>query len=188
MKNFCINYALKESRQGLKSAFYDLFKGEIPIVACIGTDAVIGDSLGPLTGSMIKQKIAGKTFVFGTVNDTITAKDVGIVSEFLKNAYPDFPILAIDAALGKKNEIGAIKAFCGALKPGLGVDKKLKEIGTATVIGVVEQKDGGKALLPMVRLSLVYNLATVISDAFCEYVEESLSFKTQIKQTYAVNF
>lgn len=188
MKNFCINYLSKECKIFLKTALNEIFNGQIPIVACIGTDAVVGDSLGPLVGSMLKQKLMGKTYVFGTVDEPITAKDVGILSEFLINAYPNVPVFAIDAALGKKNEIGNVKIFQGSLKPGLGVDKKLKEIGDVSLIGVVEQKEGGKALLPMVRLSLVYNLATVISDAFCEYVEESLSFKAQIKQTYAVNF
>ncbi|MBQ7373603.1 MAG: spore protease YyaC [Clostridia bacterium] len=188
MKNFCINYLLEESRQRIKIALDECFKGQIPVVACIGTDAVVGDSLGPLTGSMIRQKLGGKTFVFGTVDSPITAKDVGATSDFLKNAYPETPVLAIDAALGKKSEIGNVKLFQGALKPGLGVDKKLKEIGTVSLIGVVEQKDGGKSLLSSVRLSLVYNLATVLSDAFCLYVKESLERKTRYAPSFAVNF
>ena len=188
MKNFCINYLLKETKQSLTEKLHEFLKGRIPVIACIGTDAVVGDSLGPLVGTMIKQKLSGKAYVFGTVNQTITAKDVYTVTTFLKNAYPDFPILAIDAALGKKSEIGDIKLFKGALKPGLGVDKRLAEIGNVSLIAIVEQKDGGKALLSSVRLSLVYNLATIISDAVKNYVEESLALSSQFKESPIANF
>ena len=188
MKNFCINYLSNESKRYLKDCLWEIFKGQIPIVACIGTDAVVGDSLGPLTGSMIRQKLCGKTFVFGTMESTITAKDVGVVSEFLKNAYQGVPVLAIDAALGKNTEIGNLKIFQGALKPGLGVDKKLKELGDVSLIAVVEQKEGGKALLSSVRLSLVYNMATVISDAFLEYAIESIEKREQNQGSFVANF
>ena len=188
MKNFCINYLSNESKEYLKDSLWEIFKGQIPIVACIGTDAIVGDSLGPLTGSMIKQKLYGKTFVFGTMENTITAKDVDIVSEFLQNAYPGVPVLAIDAALGKKAEIGNLKIFQDSLKPGLGVDKKLKELGDVSLIAVVEQKEGGKALLSSVRLSLVYNIATIISDAFCKYVEESLEQRELNQCSFVANF
>lgn len=143
---------------------------EIPIVVCIGTDAVVGDSLGPLVGSMLKEMLDGKTYVFGTVESPITAKEVNSVAEFIKNVYPDVPILAIDAALGKKEEIGNIRVVKSSIKPGLGVDKDLAEIGTASIIGVVEEKERGKRFLSSVRLSVVYRQAKVISSAVCNYI------------------
>lgn len=94
---------------------------------------------------------------------------MGKVAEFIKTVYPSAPILAIDAALGKKEEIGLVKITDAPIKPGLGVDKNLAEIGSASIIGVVEEKIGGKRLLNSVRLSLVYNQAKLISNGILKY-------------------
>jgi putative sporulation protein YyaC len=156
----------------LKTALTHIFNGKVPIIVCIGTDAVAGDSLGPIVGSMLKEKILGKTFIFGSLDSTVTAKDVTAVSRFLNSVYVDYPILAIDAALGKKEEIGNVKLSDQPVKPGLGVNKDLSLLGTASLIGVVEQKLGGQNLLSSVRVSLVYKMAEIISSAVSEYVRD----------------
>ena len=147
-----------------------VLEGNIPIVVCIGTDAVVGDSLGPLVGSMLKDSLGGKTYVFGTVECPITAQEVGYIAEFVKNVYPDVPILAIDAALGHREEIGCVKVSKRPIKPGLGVDKNLAEIGTASIIGVVEERGRGKHGLSTVRLSAIYSQAKVIAGAVAKYI------------------
>ena len=39
-----------------------------PVVLCIGSDLAIGDSLGPITGTMLGQKVSGGgIFVYGTL-------------------------------------------------------------------------------------------------------------------------
>jgi len=172
MKIFCFNYSLEEVKPRLKAALNHIFDGKAPIIVCIGTDAVAGDSLGPLVGSMLKEKILGKTFIFGSLESTVTAKDVSAVSRFLNSVYTDYPILAIDAALGKREEIGNIKLTDRPVKPGLGVNKDLSLLGTASLIGVVEQKVGGQQLLSSVRFSLVYKMAEIISSAVAEYVRD----------------
>ena len=148
---------------------------KIPIIVCIGTDAVVGDSLGPLVGSMLKSKIGGKAYVFGTVDLPITAREIESVSKFVKNVYPDVPVLAIDAALGKKEEVGNIKLSLQPIKPGLGVDKNLAEIGDLSIIGVVEEKERGKNYLSSVRLSVVYKQAEIISSAIERFVKSLTS-------------
>lgn len=181
MKNFCLNCKLKETKEVLKSGLFSILRGKIPIIVCIGTDAVSGDSLGPMVGSRLKESLAGKTFVFGSLDNPITAKDVGGVAEFVKTVYSDCEILAIDAALGKKEEIGYLKLTDSAIKPGLGVDKELSEVGTSSIIGIVEEKVYGKKYLSSVRLSIVYDEAQVIVDAINEYVDEVLSKRAVFK-------
>ena len=154
----------------LYTSLHRVLGGVIPVIVCIGTDAVAGDSLGPLVGSMLKDKLAGKTYIFGTVECPITARDVTTVADFVKNAYPDVPILAIDAALGSKEEIGSIKILNKSIKPGLGVDKDLAEIGSASIIGVVEERERGKRCLSTVRLSVVYTQAKFIATEVERYV------------------
>lgn len=171
MKNFLVTGTQRATEKALSQALSRVLHNKIPVVVCIGTDAIVGDSLGPLVGSMLKEKIMGKTYVFGTVDSPITAKDVPYVAEFVKNVYVDQPILAIDAALGRKEEIGGIKVIGSPVKPGLGVNKNLSEIGTASIIGIVEEKGNGKSFMSSVRLSLVYKQAQIITSAIENYLK-----------------
>ena len=171
MNIFCEKDSKFTILSSLQTSLKCVMQGKIPIVVCIGTDAVVGDSLGPLVGSMLKERLKGKTYVFGTIESPITAKEVPFVSDFVKNVYPDTPVLAIDAALGKSQEIGSIKFVKSSIKPGLGVDKDLGEIGNASIIGVVEERERGKHFLTSVRLSLVYKQAILIATAVETYIK-----------------
>ena len=172
MENYCVNYRERTAKMQIKQSLRQILRGKLPIIVCIGTDAVAGDSLGPLTGSLLKEKINGKTFIFGSMESTITAKDVKSVASFLEATYPYSQVLAIDAALGIKEEIGQIKISDQPVKPGLGVNKNLQKIGTASLLAVVEEKNLTKNLLPTVRFSLIYKMAEIISSAICEYCNE----------------
>ena len=169
MKIYCVNYNTSQSEIKLSLALSDILGKKLPIIVCIGTDAVQGDALGPMVGSFLNSSLKGKTYIFGTLNKPITAKEVGCVAEFIKSVYPNTPVLAIDAALGKKEEIGIVKVMDTPVKPGLGVDKNLSAIGTCSIIGVVEEKYNGKNLLNSVRLSLVYNQAKLIASGILNY-------------------
>ena len=79
MKVFYKQNAKNEVQSKLVSNLYDVLGGNLPIIVCIGTDAVIGDSLGPLVGSMLKGLLKGKTYIFGTVESPITAKEVAVL-------------------------------------------------------------------------------------------------------------
>ncbi|MBR2336462.1 MAG: spore protease YyaC [Clostridia bacterium] len=187
MNIFYASSPKREIMSGLEHTVGQILQSKIPVIVCIGTDAVVGDSLGPLVGSMLKQKIKGKAYVFGTVDCPITAKEIECVSDFVKNAYPGVPVLAIDAALGKKEEVGNVKISAQPIKPGLGVNKDLAEIGNVSIIGVVEEKERGKRFLSSVRLSLVYRQAEIISSAIAGYIkscpkEGVFSSATQLKK------
>ena len=186
MNIFCKENQKSHNLEELQVLLGRVLGEQIPVVVCIGTDAVVGDSLGPLVGSMLKDRLKGKTYVFGTVESPITAKEVPFVADFVKNVYPDVPVLAIDAALGSSEEIGSIKITKCPIKPGLGVDKNLGEIGTASIIGVVEEKQKGKHFLNSVRLSIVYKQAIIIATAIeryinnCTFLDERSFSKKQI--------
>ncbi len=144
-----------------------------PVFVCIGTDAVTGDSLGPLTGTVLFEKLRGKAYVFGTLDRPLTALDVNIAAEFVKKTYPYGVVVAVDAALGRKEEVGSILVSDSPVKPGLGVKKELDEIGDVSVIGVVDEKKEQGGNLASVRLSLVYRLANLIAGGLETVVEEA---------------
>ncbi|MFQ7078835.1 MAG: DUF1256 domain-containing protein [Christensenellaceae bacterium] len=78
-----------------------------PIIVCVGSDLVLGDSLGPLVGTLLKQKGVG-TYIYGTLNCPITAKEIEYAKTYLKQLHPESFIIAIDAAVGASDDIGLI--------------------------------------------------------------------------------
>jgi putative sporulation protein YyaC len=80
-----------------------------PIVVCVGSDLAVGDSLGPIAGSLLKYKTQGVYyFLYGTLAAPVTAKEIKYLRQFLKKTHPNNPIIAIDAAVGEKGDIGTI--------------------------------------------------------------------------------
>ena len=48
--------------------------GAAPVILCVGSDLSVGDSLGPVTGTKLKQALAGlNCYVYGTLAKPITA-------------------------------------------------------------------------------------------------------------------
>lgn len=141
-----------------------------PVIVCVGSDLVLGDSLGPLIGTMLKDK-GVKSYVYGTLNFPITAKEVTYADNYLKLTHPDCFHIAVDAAVGSEDDVGLIKAFNRGLKPGLGVDKRLGMIGDCSIIGIVAGKSSGNySLFNLTRLNLIYKMAEKIAAGIYDYV------------------
>ncbi|MCQ2398904.1 MAG: spore protease YyaC [Clostridia bacterium] len=164
---------------GIKNAVSEFgYDGRRPIIVCVGSDLVLGDSLGPLVGTFLKQKGAG-AYVYGTLNYPVTAKEVEYAQVYLKKIHPDAVIIAIDAAIGQDEDVGLIKVAPFGLKPGAGVDKNLSAIGDVSIVGVVASKSvKNKNLFSYTRLNLVYRMANVISEGIIKYLESGKRFKT----------
>lgn len=137
-----------------------------PIVVCVGSDLAIGDSLGPIVGSMLKFKTQGLgIFLYGTLSSPITAKEIKYVRTFLKETHRGAPVIAIDAAVGEAGDIGLIKINDTPLLPGAGANKQLGAIGDITIMGIVAEKSiANYGLLNTTRLNLVYRMAEIISE------------------------
>ena len=127
IRDSSVNGSSKEAEISLARAVKSLTGGKKPVFVCIGTDAVTGDSLGPLTGTVLSGKLRGKAYVLGTLDRPLTALDVNIASEFVKKVYPYGVVVAVDAALGRKEEVGSVLVSDSPVKPGLGVRKNLDE-------------------------------------------------------------
>ena len=70
-----------------------------PVIICVGSDLVVGDSLGPLIGTMIRKNNID-AFVYGTLENPITANEIPRLNERVRSAHPKSPVLVIDAAVG----------------------------------------------------------------------------------------
>ncbi len=145
-----------------------------PVIVCIGSDLAIGDSLGPITGSMLKFKTQGlKAFVYGTLAAPVTAKEIRYMRTFLKETHKGSQVIAVDAAVGNEGDIGLVKLSDIPLHPGAGANKRLGALGDISVMGVVAEKSvSNYALLNTTRLNLVYTMAEMISDGVASLLWE----------------
>lgn len=154
-----------------------------PVVVCVGSDLAIGDSLGPITGSMLQYKTQGLgAFIYGTLAAPVTAKEITYIRTFLKETHADSQILAIDAAVGDKGDIGVIRVNPTPLLPGAGANKKLGAIGDISIMGIVAEKSlNNYGLLNTTRLNLVYTMSEIISDAIAALLWDRGSQNSSLK-------
>lgn len=137
-----------------------------PIVVCIGSDLAIGDSLGPLVGSMLRYKTQGLgAYIYGTLGSPVTAKEIKYARTFLKQTHPYSQVIAIDAAVGEEGDIGMIKLTDKPLSPGAGAGKKLGTLGDISIMAIVAEKSlVSTSLFNGTRLNLVYSMAEIIAE------------------------
>ncbi len=133
------------------------------VLLCIGTDRSTGDCLGPLVGSKIDGTHQDFFIVYGTLDNPVHASNLKERVDEINSAYKDPFIIAVDACLGRVENVGCINLGDGSLQPGAGVNKSLPEVGQIHVTGIVNV--GGfmeYMVLQNTRLNLVMKLADVI--------------------------
>lgn len=155
---------------GISSALYEIAYKKECVFVCVGSDLVVGDCLGPLCGTFIKNSLPD-AYVYGTLDTPITAKQVNNVSANIKKLHPNSCVVVIDACVGREEEVGLVKVQNKGIKPGLGVNKNLRYIGDVSIVGVVAEKTyNNYPLYNFTRLGLVNKLSKVIADGvkkFC---------------------
>lgn len=158
-----VHYKDKIAPSQLTEYIEPFYKNKVLIV-CIGTDKCIGDSLGPLVGTLLRKRKFPFP-VFGTLDDPIHALNLNEKIEFITRYYPLHRIIAIDACLGEKEHVGNIQIRSKPIYPGKGVGKKLPSVGDLSIIGIVDGIKTYKSLsLHSVRLSFIMHMAEVIVD------------------------
>lgn len=127
---------------------------------CIGSDRVTGDCLGPLIGTFIKDLENKNIKVIGTLDDPCHALNIDKKREgILKDSF----VIAIDACLGDKLEIGKTKFREKPINPGKGVGKLIEPIGDVSIIGIVNTPSGGFDAVREVRLNMIFNMSKEIA-------------------------
>lgn len=136
-------------------------------VVCIGSDRSTGDALGPLVGTRLAKRVRHTGVdVKGTLERPVHAANLTENLERINSFGQPRTIIAIDACLGRTENVGTACVKSGPLKPGTGVNKSLPSIGHFHIVGVVNV--GGFMeyfVLQNTRLNLVVRLADIIADA-----------------------
>lgn len=177
-------YATKGISQALSKMH---LQKEKPIFVCIGSDLAIGDSLGPLCGSILQSKLQDY-FIYGCLKKPVTAKEIQYLNQFFKNLHPNAPIIAIDAAVGKESDIGLIKIVDTGIHPGSGVNKKLDNIGNISILGIVAARSPlNFSILHATRLNLIYTMANIIADAIFQFSKNSINSSNTLQYFQSIN-
>ena len=146
-----------------------------PVILCVGTTSVMGDSLGPKVGDILIKDYGINAFVYGKSTLPVNGINYAKYLSHIKKHHPDSLIIAVDACLGQKNEIGKIKYTFNGLRAGAALNKNLDKIGHLTILGIVAEKGNDnldsliKAKAPLVdELSneiarKVYSLASALA-------------------------
>lgn len=169
-------------------AYYEIanflkdYISEDTIIVCIGTDRCIGDCLGPLVGTFLKDSFFPFP-VFGTISDPIHALNIDKKLTEIKTKHPNGVIIGIDACLGDSENIGEIQARDYPIHPGKGVGKSLPDVGKASVIGIVDSSDSSELFTNRnIRLDLIMKLSKVITHSIIHSYYLYSKNKTNISQ------
>ena len=113
------------------------------VFLCIGTTKIIGDSVGPKVGDKLKQ-MGVEAYVYGNTQRQVTAINVDDYAKMIKARHKEDIVVVIDSALGKINDIGAIKVTQNGIKPGGAFDKNKERVGDIGILAVVGDADGNR--------------------------------------------
>ncbi len=141
------------------------------VIICIGTDRSTGDSLGPIVGYKLAKTLQSGNksvkkdgiTVYGTLSSPVHATNLSAILNDIQLRHNNPFCIAVDASLGTQGHIGYVTVGTGPLKPGLGVNKQLPDVGDLHITGIVNLSGtNDPMLLQTTRLNIVMELADVI--------------------------
>jgi putative sporulation protein YyaC len=158
----------------LAQIFHRFLPSSEIVCVCIGTDRSTGDALGPLVGTLLKQKMPGSLTVYGTLDEPVHALNLEQIVQKLHQEHRRATVLAVDACLGQLKSVGQIQLGLGPIKPGAGVHKELPEVGQIHITGIVNVAGFMEYfVLQNTRLSLVMRMAEIISTSIVKAVTQT---------------
>ena len=113
---------------------------EKPVVICIGTINVIGDSLGPKVGDLLIKKYDVDAYVYGKSDRPVNGKNYHKYVEHIKVHHKNSIVIAVDACLGDREDVGKVKYSIKGLKAGAALNKELSAVGDLGILGVVAER------------------------------------------------
>lgn len=139
------------------------------IFLCIGTQRLIGDAFGPLTGNRLTILLndARRINIIGTLEDPVSLRNINNILQSIRNTYTNPFIIAIDSALSTPSNIGSIWVCDGGITVGTSLNRVGVTVGNMGIRAVVGRNCGNTShnlsVLQNVPLSRVVNLAEIVS-------------------------
>lgn len=143
------------------------------VFLCIGTNRVIGDCFGPLVGYKLKKffREEKNIEIIGDIDNILCFQNI---YDIIKKIPRDSFVIAIDAALSNKVDIGKILVSKGKMSIGRGLNKKSICIGDLSIKGIVckdlKKPQYNFRLLQNTSLGLVMNMADCVSEGIYDVI------------------
>lgn len=148
------------------------------IFLCVGSDKITGDAFGPLVGGKLEslfKNLYNNIKVIGTLENPVSGNNLNKEVEKIYNMYENPCVIAIDAALSVKNDIGKIIVTNSKMKFGKGTNKKMLEIGDISIKGVVARDHKipkyNFSELQNTSLNIVIKLANITSEGIYNVIK-----------------
>ena len=165
----------------MENFIYKILKKELKndctkIFLCVGTNNCVGDSLGPIVGDILTQKInSNNIYIVGNSNKNLNSKNFNQNIEKIKNEIYNPFFIIIDSALANKEVIGKVIINNNSMIIGSALNKKHELIGNLCIKGVVgENKENSVEnffYLNSVPKAMVENLSYKIANSILKALE-----------------
>ena len=147
------------------------------IFLCIGTNKVIGDSVGPIVGNELKSMENNFVQIYGTMDNTLNFINA---REIIKELYYNFDnpfLVTIDAALSEIKKRGDIVVSDGYIKIGKALQKSIcfySNINIKCVVGKSYlEKEKNVKELKSVKIEETMEIANVVSSGIKNVLKKS---------------
>ena len=96
--------------------------------------------MGPKVGDLLIDFYNVDGYVYGCSSRPVNGVNYQKYVEHIKTHHPHSIIIAVDACLGEKDDVGKVKYALRGLKAGAALNKNLTEIGDLGILGVVAER------------------------------------------------
>ena len=108
------------------------------IFVCIGSNKMVGDSLGPLIGETLYKNLKDKKIkILGNLKNNVNSKNINQTLKNIEKEYTKPYVISIDSALSNSIEPGNVFILKKGLVPGSALKKKSIVIGNISIKAIV---------------------------------------------------
>lgn len=138
-------------------------------IACIGSDKIILDCLGPLVGTMLKNQT--NLNIIGDLFNPITSKNISTIYNIDQQN-----LLIIDCCISDdKNNINNLYIYDEPAFPG-GINVNKLPVGSCKILASVDHINNSSIYAHCTSLSHIYSMASAITNMIINAIEEDTSY------------
>lgn len=136
-----------------------------PVILCIGTNNIVGDSLGPTVGDLLIMHYNIDAYVYGYTARPVNGINYADYINHINLHHKNNLVIAVDACVGKSKDIGKIKCSIKGIAAGGALKKGYKRIGDIGILGIVAeaQNNDNLIILKNVDKTLINSLSKSIA-------------------------
>ena len=147
------------------------------VFLCIGTNKIVGDSVGPIIGNKLKNMENKYMQIYGTLDNTLNFINAKEIIENIYNNFSNPYLITIDAALSNANNKGDIVLGKGYIKLGKALQKSIcfySNVNIKCVVGrAYSEKDRNLRELKKVSLKETEKMAEIVSNGIKNVLKKS---------------